>query len=356
MGLVIAATIAVATGCGSGDDDGSDGASAATELNLLAWEGYTEPDWVEPFEDEHGVSVNVTYIGSDDELLAKLRGGGDERYDFVAANRYLLEPLSEAGLIVPLDESRLTNFENVQPALADAGTRVGDELFGVPYVWGSISMLYDAEAFPEPPKSWQVVFEPGEETCGDVLLDEDAGTTVSLAALYLGYDNPYALTDEQLANIQDLLLGTRECAKAFYSGFGDAANYFASGDVTVGISLGSLITALAEEKGADVKETVPEEGALGWMDTWALTTGGEAKADLAYAWLDYVNTPDVQRQVVETTTFAPVIEDVDLDPKLAETTHADDPGYLETLVPMQNPQPPDSIEKRIDLWNVVKGS
>lgn len=345
------------TGCG-GSSSGSGGSSAGNEgtLNLLAWEGYTEPEWVKPFEKENHVKVNISYVGSDDELFAKIHGGGGTTYDLVATNRANLGPLKEADLIVPLDETRLENYDDVYPALKNAGVRLDGQLYAAPFVWGSIPLIYSTKAFPTPPDSWSVVFEPPQDLCGKVLLDEDASSTVSLVAMYLGFKDPYNLTDEQLQQVQEVLAKTRGCAKAFYSGFGDAANYFASGDVVTGISLGGLVAKLAGEKGASVKEVVPKEGALGWMDTWAITKGGAEKEDLAYKWINYEETPEVQQKAAEATFFGPTVKAGGdrLDPELRHLLHLDDPRYLPSLTPMRSPEGTDSFEKRIEMWNLVK--
>ena len=343
---------ALVSGCGSSSS--SDG--KPTTLNLLAWEGYTEPAWVKPFEQANDVKVNISYVGSDDELFAKVRGGGGTTFDLVATNRANLIPLDRARLIVPLDEARLTNYAKVYPQLANAGVRIGGKLFAAPFVWGSIPLIYSTKAFPRAPDSWGAVFDPPASMCGKVLLNEDAGTTISTVALYLGYKDPYRLTDAQLSKVKDVLVNARKCARAFYSGFGDAANYFASGDVVVGNSLGSIITLLARDKGASVAEVVPKEGALGWMDTWAITKGGEKKLDLAYKWIDWSESPKVQAMVSKHTSFAPTVQGVEsqLDPQLRHSLHLDDPSYLRTLVPIVTPQEPDSLQKRLDLWNLVK--
>lgn len=360
--LLVAAVVALAAlvaGCGGGDESGGgEGASKPDTLNLLAWEGYTEPEWVEPFEQANDVKVNISYVGSDDELFAKVSGGKGTTFDLVATNRANLGPLNDAGLIVPLDESKLTNFANVHPELAESGVRLDGELFAAPFVWGSIPLIYAKDAFPEPPDSWGAVFDAPPETCGKVLLDEDASSTISTVALYLGFEDPYRLTDEQLEQVEDVLTKARKCARAFYSGFGDAANYFASRDVVVGNSLGSIITKLAREKGASVAEVVPKEGALGWLDTWAITKGGAAKQDLAHKWIDWAQSAEVQAKVSKHTAFAPTVRGVEdkLDPVLRRTLHLDDPDYLGTLVPMETPREPDTLQKRLDLWNLVKAS
>ena len=130
------------------------------------------------------------------------------------------------------------------------------------------------DAFKKPPDSWSAVFGGDPDTCGKVLLDEDASSTIALAAMYLGFDNPFQLDDAQYAQVKEALKTANDCAKAYYSGFGDAANYFASGDATVGISLGSLIPKLTKKKGGDLVETLPKEGALVWTDCWMMTRPG----------------------------------------------------------------------------------
>ena len=43
-------------------------------LNLLVWEGYADPSFVKAFEEANHCRVSASYMGSSDELVAKLRG------------------------------------------------------------------------------------------------------------------------------------------------------------------------------------------------------------------------------------------------------------------------------------------
>lgn len=356
--LCVAVAVAVGVGgCGSDSDSAGGGPAKASELNVLTWEGYTEPEWVKPFEDETGAKVNITYIGSDDELLAKMKGGRGETYDVVATNRANLEPLADQELLSPIDDSRIAALDEVAESFRDASLlKMGGQRFGIPFIWGGMSLSYNEDDFDSPPESWSVVFEPPEELCGKIIWSEDAGVMTSTAALYLGFEDPYQLSDSQLAEVKQLLERGRECTTAFYSGLGDAANYYISGDADAGLSSGSLIVKLAKDGGAPVVETVPKEGALGWLDTWAITRGGADKADLVYRWLDHMISPEVQLGVASSTSFGPTVSGVgdQLDPELRDALRLDDPEYFERFVPMRNPQPPDSWEKRLNLWNAVK--
>ena len=55
------------------------------QLNLIAWEGYAQPEWVKPFERQTGCVVHAKYAGSSDEMVALMRQGGGQ-YDLVSAS------------------------------------------------------------------------------------------------------------------------------------------------------------------------------------------------------------------------------------------------------------------------------
>src|SRR5438270_189497 len=53
-------------------------------LSLLVWEGYADPSFVKGFEDKCACKVQASYMGSSDELMAKLRGGSAANYDVIS--------------------------------------------------------------------------------------------------------------------------------------------------------------------------------------------------------------------------------------------------------------------------------
>ena len=109
IAIGIAAAAVLAAGCGSSGGSSSGGgatSNAATQngggavagatvptaglpvlqtigkgegqLNLIAWEGYLDPKWVKPFEQQTGCQVNAKYAGSSDEMVALMKNGGGE--------------------------------------------------------------------------------------------------------------------------------------------------------------------------------------------------------------------------------------------------------------------------------------
>ena len=49
---------------------------AGTELRALTWEGYTDPSVIDVFTEKTGCTLVPTYVGSSDEITAKMAAGG----------------------------------------------------------------------------------------------------------------------------------------------------------------------------------------------------------------------------------------------------------------------------------------
>ena len=57
---------------------------APPTLSLLVWEGYADPSFIQGFEAKCQCKVTAAYMGSSDELVAKLRGGAASNYDVIS--------------------------------------------------------------------------------------------------------------------------------------------------------------------------------------------------------------------------------------------------------------------------------
>jgi len=133
----------------------------APTLNLLVWEGYADPSFVRAFEEQNHCKVTVSYMGSSDELVAKLRGGSAGNYDVISPSSDVATSIAAAGLAAPLDLAKLPSYSQLSPQLTSLPlVRVNGQVFGVPFTWGPNPMLYDTTALPQPPDSWNAFWDP----------------------------------------------------------------------------------------------------------------------------------------------------------------------------------------------------
>src|SRR5467141_2261647 len=88
-------------------------------LNLLVWEGYADPSFVKAFEERHHCKVRASYMGSSDELVAKLRGGSAVNYDVISPSSDVAASIARTGLAAPLDLSKLPSYSQLSAKLRD---------------------------------------------------------------------------------------------------------------------------------------------------------------------------------------------------------------------------------------------
>jgi len=106
-------------------------------LNLLVWEGYADPSFVKAFEEQNHCRVSASYMGSSDELVAKLRGGSAGNYDVISPSSDVATMISQASLASPLDLSKLPSYEQLSPKLRSMPlVRVNGNVYGVLFMWG----------------------------------------------------------------------------------------------------------------------------------------------------------------------------------------------------------------------------
>ena len=131
------------------------------DLNLLVWEGYADPAFVRGFEQKYGCKVTASYMGSSDELVAKLRGGSASNYDVISPSSDVATSIVNAGLASDLDLSKFPAYSELSPQLTSLPlVKANGKVYGVPFLWGPNPLLYDTTVFPEPPKSWVILWDP----------------------------------------------------------------------------------------------------------------------------------------------------------------------------------------------------
>ena len=54
------------------------------KLDIVGWEGYTDPSWVKQFEKQTGCKVNSVYAGTSDEMFTKFNSGGGGQFDLAS--------------------------------------------------------------------------------------------------------------------------------------------------------------------------------------------------------------------------------------------------------------------------------
>jgi spermidine/putrescine-binding protein len=326
-------------------------------LNLLVWEGYADPSFIQAFEEQNHCKVSASYMGSSDELMAKLRGGSAGNYDVISPSSDVATSIATAGLAAPLDLSKIASYRQLSPQLTSLSlVRTNGQVYGVPFMWGPDPIIYDTTAFPQPPDSWNVMWDPKYKEKVSVW---DDLSTVYMAAQVLGYDKPdpsqlYNLSDEQLEAVKKKLLELKPNIRKMWATGGELTNLFVSHEVVIAMGW-PLNTADLKKLNFPVGETIPKENTTGWIDHLMITAGSENK-ELAHKFLEYMIEANTQKLVTDKTNYVPANPQSRqfMTPEEVKIRHLDDVNnYQKRIYFWQN------VPRRAkynEIWNDVKAA
>ncbi len=291
------AFVLVLAACGS--DDGSDVQAAADaceagetdgDLNFYNWTEYIPygsaaedaevDDLLAAFEEEFGVEVTYTEYDSNETMLAQVEAGGAP-YDLVVPSDYMVSIMSDAGLLVELNDDAIPNLANLDPAFTGLPFDPDDQ-YSVPYQWGTTGIGFSYEYVDDTDGvSWGVIFDPEQRAdhAGKISLLNDEREVFAGALKYLGYS--LNTTDQgELDEAIELLKETKGDIATFNSdsywdlvtqgeifvAHGYSGDFFAAYD---GVSTDDY------DAYEDFGYAIPNEGGVVWVDTIAVPTTAE---------------------------------------------------------------------------------
>jgi putative spermidine/putrescine transport system substrate-binding protein len=315
---VLAALALVAAACGSetSTSPGASGTSSAAttsiadlkgegSLDLIAWQGYTEDDWVKPFEQDTGCDVTVKYANTSDDMVNYMRQGGGTLYDGVSASGDATNRLIANGDVASIDISQFPEYANVMQSLqAPAHNTVDGVHYGVPYMWGPNFLMYNTAVVDPAPTSWDVTFDPSSPYAGKITA-YDSPIFIADAALYLkthqpdlGITDPYELTSAQLDAATSLLKQQAGMIGKYWAYYLDEIKGFNSGDMVIGTAWPVNEQYVQAAGKVNVADVIPSEGVTGWADTWMMSSHAQ-HPNCMLKWMAYTLQPGVQTQVAE---------------------------------------------------------
>ncbi len=310
-------------------------------LSLLVCEGYADPSFLQPFEQSHHCKVVAAYMGTSDELVAKLRGGSATNYDVISPSSDVATSIVRAGLAAPLDLSKIPTYNQLSARIRNSPlVKANGQTYGVPFVWGPNPLLYDTTAFAQPPDSWSILWNPKYK--GKISLWDEL-SSVYMAAQVLGYDKPdpsqlYNLTDAQLEAVKKKLIELKPNIRKYWSPGGELTNLFQNHEVIAAMGW-PLMTNELLKLNFPIGETIPKENTTGWIDHLMITAASTRK-ELAQQFLEYMVEAKTQKLVTDVTHYTPA------NPGTSQLLSADERKSLHL-------DDPDEYMKRIYFWQDV---
>ncbi len=280
-------------------------------LNIATWTDMLDEDMIKKFEQETGISINISYFDNNDELLVKMRATKGEGYDLIIPSDHTVQLLIKEGLLRPLDKEKITIWDRLHPRVMHAYFDPENN-YSLPYYWGIYGIGIDKNFFKgvTPEASWDLIFKPLSFGAKVSMYDNPReAILVTAVALFNDINN---LEAQKLEQIKQLLIKQKKWVEA-YTEF--RADYLLlSGTCPVVATTTPLMFRLMSIK-KNVEFLVPKEGTFIVTDNWVIPQAS-SKEDLTYKFINFLYQPETIEHHFNVFTFIPAT--IDLEKLLAD--------------------------------------
>ena len=333
-------------------------------LRLYNWADYFAEDTLSKFTAETGIKVIYDVMDGSETLEAKMLAGGSG-YDLIFPGDTVAERLMRAGSLQPLDQSKLTALNDVEPGLQKLRSHYEQSRQAtVPYTWGTIGLTYNAgqiaQRAPDAPvDSLDMLFKPALAAkfadCGISMIDSP-DEVLAVVLNYLGRD-PRSAKPADLAAASDLLMKLRPYIRKFQS---QPVTDLVNGNLCMSLGYsGDMTQAQRTSDSAGKKTTfhyrIPREGTTVWMDTMAIPVDAR-HPEYAYAFINFVMRPQNMAAISNFTGYptsnAKARPDVDAAMRNNPDIYLDEATYARLIPGKDIPQ--SDMRARMRTWTKFK--
>ena len=260
-------------------------AVAEDQVTYFTWSGYDVPEFFPGYVAAHGLP-NLPIFSDEEEGFQKLRAG------FVAD---IAHPCSgrivrwrDAGVIQPFDTAALGNWGDVFEDLKSInGAADGGQWF-VPVDWGNTSIIYRADLVDIEEESWSLLWDKRYE--GKLSMGTDITDTAVITGLLVGVEDPYNMTDADIAAVKAKLEEQKPLLRFYWSDPTQLEQGLATGEIVASTAWNSALPTLRAQ-GVDVKFMNPKEGILTWC-CGAVLCADAPQPELAHELVNALISPE----------------------------------------------------------------
>lgn len=317
-------------------------------ISILTWGDILEPSVIQAFEKDFGVKVHLSYYGSNEELLVKMKATEGEGYDILVPSDYAVAKLIENDLLQPVDKTKISNFPKIDPLLLNQFYDPSNT-YSLPFEWEVFGFGYNKDMLKLASASWDCLFNPDLKF--KYVMSNDPNEAIQFASFHL-FGPKLSLNNYELGIVIDLLTQARKRTEA-YATF--RSDYFlATKSVPLVVASSSYVWR-SMKNFPFIGFKIPDEGSFITIENICLSKRSK-NVDAAHKFINYLFSDESMRQHFETFSFFPStlyqIPNLDLDDDAREilTTRADLFKKLRFIHELA------SQEKIQDAWVKIKVS
>lgn len=271
-------------------------------LKLYSWTYYTPKDVKEAFEKEFDCKIVLTEYDSNETMYNKLVNGGAKSFDIVVPSQDYVEIMIKRGMLQPIDQSKFTNRDKINPKIIEKMKFDPDMTYAVPYYYGAAGISVNKKKVPAGSyaRDWTIFGDPQFKDHASMM--DDYREVLGDALKSQGYS--VCETDKTILKSTVKMIKEKwspNIVKFDAEGFGKD---FARGDLWLCQGYAECIYGeVPEEEWEDTIDFfIPENGGPSYLDSMCILKNSK-NVELATEFINFIHRPENYAKFLDFFTF-----------------------------------------------------
>lgn len=253
-------------------------------LNVFNWGDYIDESIIKEFEKKYDIKVNYETYDTNEDMYIKVKAGSGS-YDVCFPSDYMIQRMINEDLLLEIDFANIPNFDNISARFKDSGYDSGSR-YSVPYMWGTVGILYNTTMVDDEVDSWSILWDP--KYSKNILMLDSQRDSIGVALKYLGF-SMNSTNEEELNAAKELLIAQKPLVLAYVGD--DVKSKMISGEAALAV-VWSGDAIYCQDENPDLMYAIPKEGTNYWVDAMVIpkTSRNKKEAELFINFLCEIDT------------------------------------------------------------------
>ena len=272
-------------------------ASAQEVVNVFNWEDYIDESVLAQFEQETGIHVNYMRFTTNEDMIVQVEANPGA-FDVCFPSDYIVERMLNKDMLAEIDYSKVPNAQYILDNLRSPDYDP-DNVHSLPYMWGTVGILYNTTMVEEPVDSWGILWDSKYKS--NVFMLDSFRDSMGVTLKYLGHSmNTRDII--ALESCKDKLIEQKKngIVKAYQ--VDETKDKMVAGEAALAV-MWSGDAQYAIDLNPDLAYSIPSEGSNIWIDAMVIPKNAQ-NMDNALKFVDFLCRPDIAQKNCEAIWYS----------------------------------------------------
>lgn len=322
------------------------GGEKRPQLKVYNWGDYIDQSVLDEFEKKYNIDVIYDEFATNEEMYAKIKGGASD-YDILIPSDYTIKRMIDEDMLHKIDLNNIPNYKYIDDRFKNLAFDPNNE-YSVPYMWGTVGILYNKTMVKEPVDSWKILWD--EKYSKQILMLDSLRDSIGITLKMLGY-SLNTKNDSELEKAKEALIKQKPLVLAYVGD--EVKDKMIGGEAALAVVWSGDAMYMKREN-PDLEYVVPKEGSNMWFDSIVIPKTSQHKKE-AELFINFLCEPEIAFKNADYIGYStPHTEAVKMLPEDVREDKSAYPGEEDLVNCEVFEDLADSLVKYDRIWTEVK--